>query len=41
MGGYMDEILNDGIKVLYVIARQNEDAGTYDDQRKQSDNLNG
>jgi coenzyme F420-reducing hydrogenase beta subunit len=30
----MDEILNDGIKVLYVIARQNEDAGAYDDQKE-------
>jgi hypothetical protein len=30
----MDEILNDGIKILYAIVRQNEDAEAYDDQKE-------
>jgi hypothetical protein len=30
----MDEILNDGIKILYAIVRQSEDAEAYEDQKE-------
>ena len=30
----MDEIQNDGIKILYAIVRQNEDAEAGDDQKE-------